>query len=269
LKSSIGLTRTALTRIEDVEKPDKLVFDLDPDEGLAFKDVVSAAFHLQYMLAQMGLVTFPMVTGGKGVDVIAPLPPSAEWPQVKDFAHRFSTALSQADPDRFTAALAKVKRTDKVFIDYLRNQRGATAVMPYCARSRPFALIAVPISWEELRTLDSPDQWHIGNASEMVKRAASKDLAYWGRADQILPDLGSGAAKDVLYRRTGALPSLTQELADAVARSLTFSLRSDSKNVRPPFISKEPSWPIASPCKIRATNIPSRLSPSSPSPPPA
>ena len=176
-------------RIEDVEKPDRLVFDLDPDEGLAFKDVASAAVHLQDVLAQMGLVTFPMVTGGKGVHVIAPLTPSAEWPQVKDFAHRFATALSQADPDRFTAALAKAKRTGKIFIDYLRNQRGATAVMPYSARSRPFAPIAVPLSWEELRTLDGPDHWHIGDAGEMVKRAASKDLAHWGRADQILPDL--------------------------------------------------------------------------------
>ena len=89
-------------RIEDVEKPDRLVFDLDPDEGLAFKDVVSAAFHLQDMLAQMGLVTFPMVTGGKGVHVIAPLTPSAEWPQVKDFAQRFAIALATAEPDRFT-----------------------------------------------------------------------------------------------------------------------------------------------------------------------
>ncbi|EXS72018.1 DNA ligase D [Sphingobium sp. Ant17] len=176
-------------RIEDVEKPDRLVFDLDPDEGLAFKDVASAAVHLQDVLAQMGLVTFPMVTGGKGVHVIAPLTPSAEWPQVKDFAHRFATALSQADPDRFTAALAKAKRTGKIFIDYLRNQRGATAVMPYSARSRPFAPIAVPLSWEELRTLDGPDHWHIGDAGEMVKRAASKDLSHWGRADQILPDL--------------------------------------------------------------------------------
>lgn len=134
-------------RIEDVEKADRLVFDLDPDEGLAFEDVVSAAFHLQDVLGQMGLATFPMVTGGKGVHVIAPLTPTAEWPQVKDFAHRFAMALAQADPDRFTAALAKAKRTGKIFIDYLRNQRGATAVMPYSARSRPFAPIAVPLTW--------------------------------------------------------------------------------------------------------------------------
>jgi len=176
-------------RIEDVEMADRLVFDLDPDEGLDFKDVVSAAFHLQDVLGQMGLVTFPMVTGGKGVHVIAPLTPTAEWPQVKDFAHRFAMALAQADPQRFTAALAKAKRTGKIFIDYLRNQRGATAVMPYSARSRPFAPIAVPLTWEELRDLDSPNHWHIGDAVEMMKRAASKDLARWGRADQILPDL--------------------------------------------------------------------------------
>jgi bifunctional non-homologous end joining protein LigD len=176
-------------RIEDVEKADRLVFDLDPDEGLQFADVVSAAFHVQDVLAQMGLVTFPMVTGGKGVHVIAPLTPSAEWPQVKDFAHRFALALAQAEPDRFTAALAKAKRTGRIFIDYLRNQRGATAVMPYSVRSREFAPIAVPITWEELRDLDSPARWHIGDGAEMVRRAASRDLAHWGRADQILPDL--------------------------------------------------------------------------------
>ncbi len=176
-------------RIEDVEKADRLVFDLDPDEGLAFTDVVSAAFHVQDMLSQMGLVTFPMVTGGKGVHVIAPLTPQAEWPAVKDFAHRFAMALAQAEPDRFTAALAKAKRTGRIFIDYLRNQRGATAVMPYSVRAREHAPVAVPITWEELRTLDGAARWHVGDAAGLLERAASKDLAGWGRADQVLPDL--------------------------------------------------------------------------------
>ncbi len=176
-------------RIEDVEKADRLVFDLDPDEGLEFGDVVSASFHVQDVLAQMGLVTFPMVTGGKGVHVIAPLTPSAEWAQVKDFAHRFALAMAQAEPERFTAALAKAKRTGRIFIDYLRNQRGATAVMPYSVRSREYAPIAVPITWEELRDLDSPARWHISDGAEMIGRAASRDLTYWGRADQLLPDL--------------------------------------------------------------------------------
>ena len=176
-------------RIEDVEKADRLVFDLDPDEGLDFKDVVSAAFHVQEMLEQMGLVTFPMVTGGKGVHVIAPLTPQAEWPAVKDFAHRFALVLAQAEPERFTAALAKAKRTGRIFIDYLRNQRGATAVMPYSARAREHAPVAVPITWKELKTLEGASRWHVGDAKELIKRAASKELIGWGRADQVLPDL--------------------------------------------------------------------------------
>lgn len=176
-------------RIEDVEKPDRLVFDLDPDEGLDFKDVVSAALHVRDLLAEVGLTTFPMVTGGKGVHVIAPLTPAAEWPEAKDFAHRFALALAQAQPDRFTAALAKAHRKGRIFIDYLRNQRGSTAVMPYSARARPFAPIAAPVTWEELRRQDSASQWRIGDGAEMVKRAASRDLEQWGRADQVLPDL--------------------------------------------------------------------------------
>jgi bifunctional non-homologous end joining protein LigD len=176
-------------RIEDIEKADRLVFDLDPDEGLSFNAVVSAAFHVHDLLAEMGLATFPMVTGGKGVHVIAPLTPSAEWPQVKDFAHRFAMALAQSEPERFTAALAKAKRAGRIFVDYLRNQRGATAVMPYSARSREFAPVAVPLTWDELRSIDKPSHWHIGDGAEMLRRAASKDLRHWGRADQVLPDL--------------------------------------------------------------------------------
>jgi bifunctional non-homologous end joining protein LigD len=176
-------------RIADVEMPDRLVFDLDPDEGLEFKDVIAAAVHVQDLLAQIGLVTFPMVTGGKGVHVIAPLTPQAQWPAVKDFAHRFALAMAQAQPDRFTAALAKAKRKGRIFVDYLRNQRGATAVMPYSVRAREFAPVAVPVTWEELRNLDAASRWHLGDADELVRRAGSKALSGWGRADQVLPDL--------------------------------------------------------------------------------
>jgi bifunctional non-homologous end joining protein LigD len=94
-----------------------------------------------------------------------------------------------AGSEGFPAALAKAKRTGKIFIDYLRNQRGATAVMPYSARSRENAPVAVPVTWEELRALDKASNWHIGDGPELVKRAASKDLRGWGRADQLLPDL--------------------------------------------------------------------------------
>ncbi len=176
-------------RIEDVEKADRLVFDLDPDEGLDFEAVRIAAFEFRELLAEIGLETFPMLTGGKGVHVVAPLTPQAEWPAVKDFVHRFAQAVAQAHPERFTAALAKAQRKGRIFVDYLRNQRGATAVMPYAVRAREKAPVAVPISWKELETIDGPAHWHVGDAAELVERAGSQALAGWGRADQVLPDV--------------------------------------------------------------------------------
>jgi bifunctional non-homologous end joining protein LigD len=176
-------------RIEDVEKADRLVFDLDPDEGLDFENVRSAAFHFREILQSIGLETFPMVTGGKGVHVIAPLVPDAEWPEVKDFAHRLAQAVAQSDPEHFTAALPKAQRKGRIFVDYLRNQRGATAVMPYGVRAREGAPVAVPITWKEMETIDKPSHWTIRDGTELVKRAGSKALSGWGRADQTLPDL--------------------------------------------------------------------------------
>ena len=113
------------SRVEDVEKPDRLVFDIDPDEGLGFDKVRKAAHDLRRQLADIGLTTFPMLTGGKGVHVIVPLKPQAKWPAVKSFAHRFAVALATAEPDRFTANLAKASRKGRMFLDYLRNQRGS------------------------------------------------------------------------------------------------------------------------------------------------
>ncbi|TGP50907.1 DNA ligase D [bacterium M00.F.Ca.ET.230.01.1.1] len=176
-------------RIEDVEKADRLVFDLDPDEGLDFEAVRAAAFQFRDILKALGLTTFPMLTGGKGVHVIAPLTPQAEWPEVKAFASGLTQAVAQIDPSHFTAVLSKAKRKGRIFVDYLRNQRGATAIMPYSARSRPGAPVAAPITWAEMKTIDAPSHFHVGDARELKKRAASKSLAAWGRADQLLPNL--------------------------------------------------------------------------------
>ncbi len=176
-------------RIEDVEKADRLVFDLDPDVGLDFEAVRAAAFQFRDILWSIGLETFPMLTGGKGVHVIAPLTPRAEWPEVKDFAHRLAQAVAQSDPGHFTAALPKAQRKGRIFVDYLRNQRGATAVMPYSARSRDEAPVAAPITWKEMETIDKPSHFHVGDQKELLKRAASKALSGWGRAEQELPDL--------------------------------------------------------------------------------
>ena len=176
-------------RVDDVERPDRLVFDLDPDEGLGFDAVIDAAFHVRKQLEGMGLQTFPMVTGGKGIHVIAPLIREAAWPEVKSFAERFARALSQARPDQFTATMSKAQRKGRIFMDWLRNQRGATAIMPYSARARPNAPVAVPVSWQELRAMENAAEWQIGRAEEMLDHARSKALAGWGLADQTLPSL--------------------------------------------------------------------------------
>ncbi|GAA0730262.1 DNA ligase D [Sphingomonas sp. ABOLD] len=177
------------SRIADVEKPDRLVFDLDPDEGLDFEVVKKAADYLKEQLAEIGLTSWPMLSGGKGVHVVVPLVPQAEWPAAKSFCERFARALAQAEPERFTANLKKASRTGRIFIDYLRNQRGSTAVLPYVARARANAPVATPVTWTELRSIDSAHAFTIQDAATLIERAGSRALRGWGTADQTLPDL--------------------------------------------------------------------------------
>jgi len=176
------------SKVEKVEYPDRLVFDLDPDEGLDFGKVKEAAVRVRDLVAELGLKSFPMLTGGKGIHVVIPLDQTADWPEVKSFADRFSRAVSEAEPERFTANIRKVQRKGRIFIDWLRNQRGATAVMPYSARAREGAPVAAPISWDELHKFDSGHAFSIRDADELLKRAKSKALAGWGKAKQSLPD---------------------------------------------------------------------------------
>jgi bifunctional non-homologous end joining protein LigD len=144
---------------------------------------------LRELLLQLGLKTFPMLTGGKGVHVIIPLIPKAEWPEVKDFARRFAMALAEAEPDRFTSELSKAKRKGLIFIDYLRNQRGSTAVLPYVARARPGAPVAVPVGWTELRDIATPQLFSVRDADALIERSTSRALKGWGQAEQVLPDI--------------------------------------------------------------------------------
>lgn len=174
-------------RIEDIEKPDRLIFDLDPDEGLDFKKIKHAALDFRKALEKIGLQSFALVTGGKGVHVIVPLTPKAGWEDVRNFSSRFANAMAANEPNRFTANLSKAKRDGKIFIDYLRNQRGSTAVVPYSVRARAEAPVATPLTWEELEAIDKPSHWHVGDAQLLVKRAKSRALFGWGRVTQSLP----------------------------------------------------------------------------------
>ncbi len=176
------------SHVETLEKPDRMVFDLDPDEGLDFADVKKSALDIRRQLADIGLVSFAMLSGGKGVHVVVPLDPGHDWDAHKDFSKRFAEALSLAEPDRYVATMSKAKRKGKIFIDYLRNQRGSTAIMPWSARARENAPVAVPIGWEELAEVKSAGQWTIMDAAALLERAASPELKGWGFASQPLPD---------------------------------------------------------------------------------
>jgi bifunctional non-homologous end joining protein LigD len=176
------------SKVGKVDYPDRLVFDLDPDEGLDFNKVKEAAVRVRDLVAELGLKSFPLLTGGKGIHVVIPLDQTADWAEVKSFADRFSRAIAEAEPDRFTANIRKVQRKGRIFLDWLRNQRGATAVMPYSARAREGAPVAAPIAWDELDDYDSGAAFSIRDADELLKRAKSKRLAGWGEAKQSLPD---------------------------------------------------------------------------------
>lgn len=137
-------------RASDLERPERLVIDLDPGPGAGFAQVRQAARASAERLEAAGLTPFFLLTGGKGVHVIAPLEPEAAWDRAKDFAEALARELERADPDRYTASASREKRRGRVFVDWLRNSRGASAIAPYSPRAKPGAPVAAPIRRDEL-----------------------------------------------------------------------------------------------------------------------
>jgi bifunctional non-homologous end joining protein LigD len=177
------------SRVPDYEKPDRIAFDLDPGEGIGFTAVKEAAFQLRESLGALGLRSWPLLTGGKGVHVVVPFTQDQPWPSVRSFARNFCAALADAAPDRYTIALPMQKRRGRIFLDFLRNQRTATAIMPYSLRARPGSPVAAPVSWAELPTIESARGFTIMDAQALVRRANSAALRKWGAARQRLPIL--------------------------------------------------------------------------------
>src|SRR5690348_11785191 len=177
------------SRTGSVETPDRLVIDLDPDPKLGFDKVKEAAVQLHRSFEAVGLESFALLSGGKGIHVVVPLEPAAEWPQVDEFAKSFCTALAASAPDRYTVALPKKDRRGRIFLDFLRNHRTATAIMPYSARARPGMPVAAPVTWDELEDIHRSDAFTIADVELLLKRARSRALRNWGVARQRLPTL--------------------------------------------------------------------------------
>jgi bifunctional non-homologous end joining protein LigD len=157
------------SRVEHLEQPDRLVFDIDPDEGLDFAAVRDAALTIRDRLAALKLKSFPMVSGGKGIHVVVPLQPEAEWDDAKAFCRGFAQQLEADEPKRFTANIRKAERKGRMFVDYLRNERGSTAIAPFSTRARKGLPCAVPVSWDEVPGLKAANGFGIEAAAERAR----------------------------------------------------------------------------------------------------
>lgn len=157
-----------LARNDMLEKPDQMVFDLDPGEGARWALVIEGAREVRERLERAGLESFVRTTGGKGLHVLAPLVRRRGWNEAKRFARAISTAMASDAPDRYVDTASKAKRAGKVYVDYLRNARGATAVCSYSTRARAGAPVATPIEWGELTPRLRPDKYSLDNLRQRL-----------------------------------------------------------------------------------------------------
>jgi bifunctional non-homologous end joining protein LigD len=166
------------SRAEHLEQPDIIVFDLDPAENLKWREVAAAALLLKERLEALGLHPFARLTGGKGLHLVVPVKPGPRWPAVKKFARTVVEELVREQPRRFTASVSKRRRTDKIFIDYLRNDRGSTAVASYSPRARAGAPVALPIAWDELdERAAAPPRYGVRETLRSLRRGAADPWA--------------------------------------------------------------------------------------------
>jgi bifunctional non-homologous end joining protein LigD len=152
-----------------LETPDRIIFDLDPDAAIEWKTLVESAIEVRDVLKELGLQSFVKSTGGKGLHVVAPIQAKHEWPAVKEFTHNVVKALAGARPDRYLTKMTKSARKGRIFLDYLRNDRGSTAVAPYSPRARKGVRVAVPLGWGELRK-GNPVEFGVSNFDAWKKR---------------------------------------------------------------------------------------------------
>jgi bifunctional non-homologous end joining protein LigD len=167
-----------------LEKPDRLIFDLDPDPSVEWPEVVAAARDVRTLLEELGFNSFLKTSGGKGLHIVVPVRPRAEWAEAKAFCRAVADVMARAAPDRFIATMSKAARKGKIFIDYLRNGRGATAVAAYSSRAKPGATVSAPIAWEELSPRLRSDHFTIENVADRLSKLKRDPWAEMAKARQ-------------------------------------------------------------------------------------
>jgi bifunctional non-homologous end joining protein LigD len=174
------------SRIGHLEKPDQLIFDLDPDPSIEWTQVVDAARAVRGLLEDLGLAAFLKTTGGKGLHLVVPIEPRTDWSEAKAFCRSVAEIMVRAAPDHFIATMSKAARKGKIFIDYLRNGRGATSVAPYSTRAKPSATVSVPIAWDELSSALHSDHFTIANLPSRLSKLKQDPWADMSKTKQTI-----------------------------------------------------------------------------------
>jgi bifunctional non-homologous end joining protein LigD len=170
----------------DLGKPDRMVFDLDPDVAVPWREVMAATRVTREKLDDVGLESFLKTSGGKGLHVVVPLSPRHDWDEVKEFSRAVAESLAKENPRLFTSKMAKKERANRIFIDYLRNGSGATTVAAYSVRARKGAPVSTPLHWDELGGRMKPGSFHVGNIMRRLKGIHSDPWKAFRRKSQTL-----------------------------------------------------------------------------------
>jgi len=174
------------SRVKHLDKPDRIVFDLDPGEGVGWTRVQEGAALTRSLLQQLDLESWLKTSGGKGLHVVVPITPRYEWTAVRALAQAIVEQLAQVIPDRFVAKSGPTNRVGKIFVDYLRNTEGATTVAAYSARARPGLGVSMPIHWEQLAGLKSGAHWTIRTAPAYLAARTSDPWENYGTSRQAI-----------------------------------------------------------------------------------
>ncbi len=178
--------------VDKLEQPDRVTFDLDPDEGLPWPRVTEAALEIRDVLAGLGLQSVVKTTGGKGLHVVVPLTPRLGWDEVKNFTKAVADDMAARHPQRYTANQSKRARHGRIYMDYLRNTRGATAVGAYSTRARPGATVSVPVSWSEVEAGIRPGSLTVAT---VPSRLAALKSDPWAEIATLRQSIGAAARR--------------------------------------------------------------------------